>query len=150
MFAFLENLACLFSRNTCYEISPFFAVSCLRSKISEIRMPPKILFYLNHEIKMPQKKFLDQNAKLKCRERNFKNSSVKIKCYIKYVKIFLLLFFQWKEKQALKILHRAIFIKKNFFWDWGLINPDVELGNEDDNIFKPERRFSDAFNTFVN
>ena len=149
MFAFLENLACLFSRNTCYEISPFFAVSCLRSKICEIRMPPKILFYLNHEIKMPQKKFLDQNAKLKCRERNFKNSSVKIKCYIKYVKIFLL-FFQWKEKQALKILHRATFIKKNFFWDWGLINPDVELGNEDDNIFKPERRFSDAFNTFVN
>ena len=115
MFAFLENLACLFSRNTCYEISPFFAVSCLRSKISEIRMPPKILFYLNHEIKMPQKKFLDQNAKLKCRETNFKNSSVKIKCYIKYVKIFLLLFFQWKEKQALKILHRAIFIKKTFF-----------------------------------
>ena len=149
MFAFLENLACLFSRNTCYEISPFFAVSCLRSKICEIRMPPKILFYLNHEIKMPQKKFLDQNAKLKCRETNFKNSSVKIKCYIKYVKIFLL-FFQWKEKQALKILHRATFIKKNFFWDWGLINPDVELGNEDDNIFKPERRFSDAFNTFVN
>ena len=149
MFAFLENLACLFSRNTCYEISPFFAVSCLRSKICEIRMPPKILFYLNHEIKMPEKKFLDQNAKLKCRERNFKNSSVKIKCYIKYVKIFLL-FFQWKEKQALKILHRATFIKKNFFWDWGLINPDVELGNEDDNIFKPERRFSDAFNTFVN
>ena len=149
MFAFLENLACLFSRNTCYEISPFFAVSCLRSKICEIRLPPKILFYLNHEIKMPQKKFLDQNAKLKCRETNFKNSSVKIKCYIKYVKIFLL-FFQWKEKQALKILHRATFIKKNFFWDWGLINPDVELGNEDDNIFKPERRFSDAFNTFVN
>ena len=149
MFAFLENLACLFSRNTCYEISPFFAVSCLRSKICEIRMPPKILFYLNHEIKMPQKKFLDQNAKLKCRETNFKNSSVKIKCYIKYVKIFLL-FFQWKEKQALKILHRATFIKKNFFWDWWLINPDVELGNEDDNIFKPERRFSDAFNTFVN
>ena len=62
-------------------------------------MPPKILFYLNHEIKMPQKKFLDQNAKLKCRETNFKNSSVKIKCYIKYVKKNFFNFFNERENR---------------------------------------------------
>ena len=98
---------------------------------------------------MPQKKFLDQNAKLKCRETNFKNSSVKIKCYIKYVKKFFLIF-SMKGKTGLEDFTQSYFHKKNLFLGMGLTNPDVELGNEDDNIFKPERRFSDAFNTFVN
>ena len=44
----------------------------LRSKFGDIKMQPKILFFLNQELKMLQKK-------------NFKNSSVKIKCLQKYI-----------------------------------------------------------------
>ena len=55
-----------------------------------------------------------------------------------------------KGKTGLEDFTQSYFHKKKLFLGMGLINPDVELGNEDDNIFKPERRFPDAFNTFVN
>ena len=31
----------------------------------------------------------------------------------------------------------------------GFVNPVIDSNDEDEDIFKPERRFSDVFNTFV-
>ena len=56
------------SNETCLRCTlkqEIFAVLRLRSEIGEIKMPPKILFQLNHKIKMPRNIVSELNRQIK-------------------------------------------------------------------------------------